>query len=310
MQPTKTAVVTGGAGVIGSHVVDRLLQAEYSVTVIDNMSGGKHENIHPKAKLVVADVTTTEAATAIQVARPELIVHAAAQISVSVSTREPLNDAQINVLGTLNVLEAARAAETHKIVYFGSGGTAYGQPQEIPVGESHPTAPENPYGMSKLTGELYLDMYRRVQGLDSTVLRLANIYGPRQDPHGEAGVIAIFAQAMLSDSPVKIFGDGNDERDYVFVSDVVDAVMAAIDGGPDVCNIGSGIGTNVNELCAKLAALTGYQKDPQYDPPRPGDIHAISLDASLAEATLGWSPKINLDKGLALTVEFFKRQVG
>lgn len=309
MPSTRSAVVTGGAGFIGSHVVDRLLGAGYSVTVIDNLSSGKTENLDPDAELVVADVTTDEAAAAIKAASPELVVHAAAQISVSVSTREPVQDAMVNVVGSVNVLEAARAADTRKLVYFGSGGTVYGQPDDLPVDESHPTGPENPYGMSKLVGELYLDMYRRMYGLESTVLRLANIYGPRQDPHGEAGVIAIFTKGMLADAPITIFGDGKDERDYVYVGDIADAALAAATQvGPQVCNLGSGIGTNVNELCARLTALTGYRKQPQYVPPRPGDIHAISLDASKAHSELGWSPGVDLDAGLAQTVEFFREQ--
>ncbi|MBT4074108.1 MAG: NAD-dependent epimerase/dehydratase family protein [Chloroflexi bacterium] len=307
MPSVRSAVVTGGAGFIGSHVVDRLVEQGCSVTVIDDMSSGKRENLHADARLIVADVTTDEAAAAIKAASPVLIVHAAAQISVSVSAREPVQDARINVVGTVNVLEAARFAGTDKVVFFSSGGMVYGQLETLPADESQPLEPENPYGTSKLAGEEYLRMYRRSYGLESTILRLANIYGPRQDPHGEAGVIAIFARAMLADAPITIFGDGQDERDYVFVSDVVDAVLAASQSGPDVCNIGSGVGTNVNELCTRLTALTDYQKDPQYGPPRPGDIRAISLDASRANAELGWSPKVDLDTGLARTVEFFRK---
>jgi UDP-glucose 4-epimerase len=309
MPTAKSAVVTGGAGFIGSHVVDRLIDNGYRVTVIDDLSSGKRENLPPGVELIVADVTSDAASDAITKVSPELIVHAAAQISVSLSTREPLLDARINVLGTVNVLEAARASGVSKIVYFGSGGTAYGQPDDLPVSESHPTGPENPYGTSKLTGELYLDLYRRSYGLESTVLRLANIYGPRQDPHGEAGVVAIFAKAMLADAPITIFGDGKDERDYVYVADVADAVIAAIPtGSPPRCNIGSGTGPDVNQLCARLSTLTGYTKDPEYGPPRAGDIHTISLDASLARAELGWTPQVGLATGLSNTVEFFREQ--
>ena len=311
MPSAKTAVVTGGAGFIGSHVVDRLVDDGYRITVIDDLSSGKRENLPSGIDLVVADVTSEQAGAAIQRAGPELVIHTAAQISVSVSTREPLLDARINVLGTVNVLEAARVSGAGKIVYFGSGGTAYGQPEDQPVNESQPVGPENPYGTSKLAGEEYLAMYRRAFGMESTVLRLANVYGPRQDPHGEAGVVAIFTRAMLAGNPITIFGDGNDERDYVYVSDVVDAVMAAAaPGGPHRCNIGSGVGTNVNELCARLSELTGYALEPNYGPPRPGDIHAISLDAALARSELGWTPKIDLGTGLARTVEFFKEQAG
>ncbi|HCV28671.1 MAG TPA: NAD-dependent epimerase/dehydratase family protein [Dehalococcoidia bacterium] len=311
MPSATTVVVTGGAGFIGSHVVDRLLDNDYQVTVIDDLSSGKPENLPEGVELIAADITSDVAADAIKVVAPELIVHAAAQISVSLSTREPLLDARINVLGTVNVLEAARVSGTQKFVFFSSGGTVYGQPDDLPVSESYPTGPENPYGASKLTGELYLDMYRRTYGIESTVLRLANIYGPRQDPHGEAGVVAIFARAMLAGAPITIFGDGNDERDYVYVADVADAVIAAVPpGGPHRCNIGSGAGTNVNELCARLRELTGYTLKPEYGPPRPGDIHAISLDASLARIELGWTPKVGLETGLARTVEFFRQQVG
>jgi UDP-glucose 4-epimerase len=309
MPSATTAVVTGGAGFIGSHVVDRLIDDGYRVTVIDDLSSGKRENLPSGIDLVVADVTSDTAAEAIRNTAPDLIVHTAAQISVSVSTKEPLMDARINVLGTVNVLEAARIAGTKKFVFFSSGGMVYGQPEDLPVSESQATGPENPYGTSKLAGEEYLAMYRRAFGLESTVLRLANVYGPRQDPHGEAGVVAIFAMAMLAGKPITIFGDGNDERDYVYVSDVVDAVMAAAaPGGPHRCNIGSGAGTNVNELCARLSELTGYELEPEYGPPRPGDIHAISLDATLARAELGWTPKVDLETGLARTVEFFRKQ--
>ncbi len=310
MASTKTAVVTGGAGFIGSHVVDRLVEDGYRVTVIDDLSSGKRENLPPGVELVVADVTSDASAEAIQNATPELVVHTAAQISVSVSTREPLMDARINVLGTVNILEAARISGTKKFVFFSSGGMVYGQPEDLPVSESQPTGPENPYGTSKLAGEEYLAMYRRAFGFESTVLRLANVYGPRQDPHGEAGVVAIFVRAMLAGKPITIFGDGKDQRDYVYVSDVVDAVMAAAaPGGPHHCNIGSGAGTNVNELCTRLGKLTGYALEPNYGPPRPGDIHAISLDATLARAELGWTPKVDLETGLARTVEFFRQQV-
>jgi UDP-glucose 4-epimerase len=310
MTSTKTAVVTGGAGFIGSHVVDRLVEDGYRVTVIDDLSSGKRENLPPGVELVVADVTSDASAEAIQNATPELVVHTAAQISVSVSTREPLMDARINVLGTVNILEAARISGTKKFVFFSSGGMVYGQPEDLPVSESQPTGPENPYGTSKLAGEEYLAMYRRAFGFESTVLRLANVYGPRQDPHGEAGVVAIFVRAMLAGKPITIFGDGKDQRDYVYVSDVVDAVMAAAaPGGPHHCNIGSGAGTNVNELSTRLGKLTGYALEPNYGPPRPGDIHAISLDATLARAELGWTPKVDLETGLARTVEFFRQQV-
>ena len=309
MPSATTAVVTGGAGFIGSHVVDRLVEDGYRVTVIDDLSSGTRENLPSGIDLVVADVTSDAAADAIRNAAPELVVHTAAQISVSVSAREPLMDARINVLGTVNVLEAARASGTKKFVFFSSGGTVYGQPKDLPVSESQPTGPENPYGTSKLAGEEYLAMYRRAFGFESTVLRLANVYGPRQDPHGEAGVVAIFALAMLAGKPITIFGDGNDERDYVYVSDVVDAVIAAAaPGGPHRCNIGSGAGTNVNELCTRLSKLTGYALEPQYGPPRPGDIHAISLDATLARTELGWTPKVDLETGLTRTVEFFRKQ--
>ncbi len=310
MPSATSAVVTGGAGFIGSHVVDRLIDNGYRVTVIDDLSSGRRENLPTNVELVVADVTSDAAAAAIRDVGPDLIVHAAAQISVSLSTRNPLLDARINVIGTVNVLEAARASGASRVVFFSSGGMVYGQPDDLPVGEAQPFAPENPYGTSKVAGEEYLAMYRRTFGLESTTLRLANVYGPRQDPHGEAGVVAIFARAMLAGAPVTIFGDGNDERDYVYVSDVVDAVIAAAaPGGPHRCNIGSGVGTNVNELSARLCALTGYTREPQYGPPRPGDIRAISLDAGLARSELGWSPKVDLETGLARTVEFFRGQI-
>lgn len=303
-------LVTGGAGFIGSHLVDRFVARGDRVVVVDNLSSGRRENLNPSAELYEVDIRSPDLRGVIKAASPEVVFHLAAQMSVAVSAREPLLDAEINILGMLNVLEAVRAAGSGamaKVVFASTGGAIYGDPDSLPVPETHPCRPVSPYGASKLAGEVYLGTYRAVFGLDYSVVRLANVYGPRQDPHGEAGVVAIFGRAMLAGEPVRIFGDGTDERDYVYVGDVVMAFeLASERGGPAAYNIGTGEGTTVAALARQMADLIGYGKTPVHAPPRPGDLRKIRLDATKARRELGWQPRVQLASGLAETIEFLR----
>lgn len=244
--------------------------------------------------------------------RPDVVLHLAAQMSVTVSVREPLLDADINVVGTLNLLEGIRALErkTVKFVHFSSGGTVYGEPTDLPADELTPVRPLSPYAASKLAVETYLPIYKQLCGLDHSVIRLGNVYGPRQDPHGEAGVVAIFAMAMLGKKPLEIFGTGTDERDYVYVDDVVEAVVKVSERSSlhAPFNIGTGIGTNPNRIFEMLAELCDYEEEAVHVAPRDGDIEKIYLDVSKAKSELNWSPQVSFEDGLKTTVEWFRQQ--
>ena len=306
----RTSLVTGGAGFIGSHLVDALLARGEAVAVIDDMSSGKPCYLSPAADLYEMDIRDDEVREAMFAVRPDVVFHVAAQISVSVSAREPKLDAETNILGTLNILDAMVSAGASKMVFVSTGGAMYGEPETLPAPESTEARPAAPYGASKLAAENYLPIYKNLHGIDYSIIRPANVYGPRQDPHGEAGVVAIFTRAMLSGEPIKIYGDGTDERDYVYVEDVVDAFVRASERpGTGPYNIGSGIGTSVNEIESTLAELTGYSRGPEPFPPRPGDLRRISLDASLAKKELGWSPTTSLNDGLRQTVDWFRSQM-
>jgi UDP-glucose 4-epimerase len=305
------ALVTGAAGFIGSHLCDRLIAEGYEVTGIDDLSSGRLQNLPGGFDLRQMDLRDPSVRDLVAEVRPDVVLHLAAQMSVAVSAREPLLDADINVVGTLNLLEGIRALEskTVKFVHFSSGGTVYGEPTELPADELTPVRPLSPYAASKLAVETYLPIYERLCGLDHSVIRLGNVYGPRQDPHGEAGVVAIFAKAMLGKNPLKIFGTGTDERDYVYVADVVDAVMKVADSTlPGPFNIATGIGTNPNRIFEMIAELCDYEEEAVHVAPRAGDIEKIYLDVSKAKAELDWSPKISFEDGLKTTVEWFRQQ--
>ena len=309
----KTALVTGAAGFIASNLVDRLIAEGYSVTGIDDLSSGKLANLPDGFDLRQMDIRDPELRTVVSEIRPDVVFHLAAQISVSVSAREPVMDAEVNVLGALNLFEGIRELESTgtKVVYVTSGGTAYGEPAVLPADEATPVRPLSPYGASKLAVETYLPIYERLCGLDYSIIRLANIYGPRQDPHGEAGVVAIFARSMLGGKPLKVFGDGNDERDYVYVGDVVDAIVrSAASSLPGPFNVGTGVGTSTNRIFEVIAEHCGHTDPAVHGPPRAGDINKITLDATKAERELGWVPKVPLEDGLKLTVDWFKQQPG
>jgi UDP-glucose 4-epimerase len=302
------ALVSGGAGFIGSHLVERLVADGHDVTVVDNLSTGNATHLRAatqtgRCRLVVADVTGADLARAVGDAAPEVVFHLAAQIDVRASVANPVFDATANVVGTVAVLEAARAARTRKVV-FTSSVAIFGPPGSLPVTERTATNPLSPYAVSKLAGESYLRQYHQMYGLDATTVALTNTYGPRQDPHGEAGVVAIFTAAMLAGRPTRVFGDGANLRDYLFVEDAVDALVraAAPVASGERLTIGTGVGTSDRELHQIIAAAVGTDAAPEVAPARLGDLRAMVVDASRAAAVLGWTPRISLAEGVARTV--------
>jgi len=302
-------LVTGGAGFIGSHLVDACISAGYEVAVVDDLSTGRRENVHPAAKFYQVDITGDLLAEVFAEVRPEIVIHHAAQASVTRSVQDPQYDVMVNVLGTIGILEQCVRWKVRKVVFASTGGAIYGEPASIPVTEDHPLAPISPYGITKYVGELYLNFYQRAFGLPYVSLRYANVYGPRQDPAGEAGVVAIFIDAMLRGRAPTIFGDGTQTRDFVYVGDVVRANLLAMRSDiVGVFNIGTGIETPVNLLYEKLAQLTGFSAPPVYADPRPGDVYRIALDATRARTLLGWRPQVTLEEGLRRTVQAFRAQ--
>ena len=303
-------LVTGGAGFIGSHVVDRLLADGHHVEVVDNHSAGRSDFVGVKAASHVCDIRSARLDEVFAAARPEAVVHAAAQASVARSTADPLTDASINVLGTIAVLAACRRHAVRRVVYVCTGGAAYGETDVLPTPEDHPARPTSPYGVSKVAAESYLTCWQGLTGASTLSLRLANIYGPRQNPLGEAGVIAIFAHRLLRGEPCIVHWDGEQTRDYVYVGDVADAVSRALDR-PEVTgilNIGTGVEVSVNDLYRRLARLAGVAREPEYGPRREGDWRRGTLDATRAGKVLGWRPLTTLDTGLAQTMAYFKAE--
>jgi UDP-glucose 4-epimerase len=308
-------LVTGAAGFIGSTLVDRLLADGHAVVGVDDLSSGRSENIveaerstdfeFTKADIVSADLHRLLADT-----RPEVVFHLAAQIDVRHSVADPQFDSTVNVVGTVRLAEAARQTGVRKVVHTSSGGSIYGTPPTYPTSEAAPVDPASPYAAGKYAGEVYLNMFRNLYGLECSHIAPGNVYGPRQDPHGEAGVVAIFAQALLSGRLTKIFGDGSDTRDYVFVDDVVDAFVKAAGqaGGGQRFNIGTGVETSVRQLHTAIAKAAGAPDEPEFHPPRLGDLRRSCLDISRAAEVLGWQPKVGIDDGVARTVAFFQNQ--
>jgi UDP-glucose 4-epimerase len=292
------AVVTGGAGFIGSHVVDALLARGDEVHVLDDFSRGKPENVATGVRVHEADIRS-DAGRVFDEVQPEVCFHLAAQADVRVSVERPDFDADVNVVGTLHVLEAARAHGT-KIVFSSTGGAIYGE-CEGPAREDHPRVPLAPYGVSKLAGEEYIAAYNRLYGTAHVSLRYGNVYGPRQDPKGEAGVVAIFMSRLRDGEAPKIFGNGTQTRDYVYVGDVVAATLAAVEHPGGALNIGTGIETSVLELYERIQRVAGVEREPEFAESRPGELQRSVLDASLAKRELGWEPEHSLDEGLAET---------
>jgi len=304
---TGTFLVTGGAGFIGSHLVDALVAAGRRVIVIDNLSTGSERNLNAAAEFHHLDIGSPAAGQLIVDSRPSAVLHLAAQASVPLSVRDPLADAKTNVLGTLNLMEASRRAGDGKFLFVSSGGAIYGEPEQVPAKETTPRRPVSPYGAAKLAAEIYLESYGATYGFDYTIIRPGNVFGPRQKPDGSAGVVAIFARAMLAGQPVTIFGDGEDQRDYVYVSDAVDCIERALMRGKRTAyNVGTGVETTVNALFRGLVSLTGYAKPPHHAPARPGDLRQSTLDASRAEQDLGWRPRTPFLEGLRRTVDYFR----
>jgi len=307
-------LVTGGAGFIGSALVERLLLEGHEVDVLDDLSTGSLANLAEaraaggkRITFHTVDIRHPGLVDLIAKRRPEVIFHLAAQADVRVSVAKPTFDAEVNVVGSLHVCQGALAAGARKVVFAGSGGTLYGVPEAVPTPESHPQRPVSPYGVAKKAVGDYLHYYREVQGLDYTVLALANVYGPRQDPHGEAGVVAIFAGKMLDRVAPTIYGDGKQTRDFIYVDDVVDAFTRAREaGGGLVGNVGTGVETSVNDLYAVMARLTRFKEPPVHAPARPGELARSALDPALASRVLKWKPKTSLEDGLGKTLAWFK----
>ena len=305
-------LVTGGAGFIGSHVVDTYLAAGHEVAVLDNFSTGSEANLNPSAKVHRLDLRDQQGVERIVAEfKPEIVNHHAAQSEVPKSVADPTFDAQVNIIGGLNLLKACVDNRVKKIIFISSGGALYGEPDVIPADEDHPIRPLSPYGTSKFCFEQYLGTFRRTFGLEHTILRYANIYGPRQDFHAEEGrVIAIFASRMLTGKAVIVDGTGEQARDMLYIGDVATANLAALErGSGGTFHISSGIAVTVNDLYRKLALLTGYSDFPHYGPSRKGDVYRIALDNSRSLRDLGWEPQVDLEEGLSLTVDYFREQV-
>ena len=305
-------LVTGGAGFVGSHLIEDLLSQGHEVTCLDNFSTGKLSNIESCRKninLVKGDIRDSE--TVINALEGiDLIFHLAAQISVSRSMREPSFDASVNIIGFLNLLESMLKGGTRKLVYVSTGGAIYGEPTELPVSENAIEKPISAYGLSKLVGERYLEWFHKTYGLSYSIIRPANIYGPRQDPRGEAGVISIFLGNFLMKKPIAIFGDGYDTRDYIYVKDITNVCIKAMNTNQNTTfNIGTGIQTNLLNLVNIIEKVTELKTIPIFEPPRPGDVKHISLDYTKAKNILKWEPKVSLEKGIKLTWDWFKYSV-
>lgn len=300
-------LVTGGAGFIGSNVADGLIAEGYEVVIVDDLSNGHEENIPGKAKFYKTDIRGSGLEDVFMAENPDIVIHNAAQLSVRVSVDNPLLDADINIIGGLKLISICKKYEVKKIIFASSGGTVYGDQKIFPADESHPLAPISPYGVAKLATENYLYYYLKIYGLEYIALRYANIYGPRQDPHGEAGVVAIFSKMMIADEVPLINGDGLQTRDYVYVGDVVKVNIAAVRSdfvGP--VNIGTGIETDVMTLFDILKDASGKDIEEKHGPAKTGEQMRSVLDNSLAGRVLGWKPEIAVEKGLKLTYDWFK----
>ncbi|HKE61048.1 MAG TPA: NAD-dependent epimerase/dehydratase family protein [Nitrospira sp.] len=304
-------LVTGGAGFIGSHLVDRLVQEGHEVIIVDNLVTGKRRNINRAARFYKLDVQSWRLERVFRNERPNVVMHLAAQMDVRKSVEDPMFDAQVNILGTLNVLQQAVKHGVRKVVFSSSGGAIYGEQETYPAPESHVTKPMSPYGLSKLCGEQYLSYYQRSSGLQVVSLRYANVYGPRQDPEGEAGVVAIFIQKLLNNEQAVINGNGRQTRDFVFVEDVVEANLAVM--GQDTqgtYNVGTGVETSINDLFRILIQHTGSTCKEVHGPAKKGEQARSVIDSTRLRHELTWDPKADLSDGLKKTVEYFRERLG
>ncbi len=301
-------LVTGGAGFIGSHVVELFLERGVEVVILDDLSTGRASNINPQAKFYQMDIRDPKVREVFATEKPDFISHHAAQMDVRRSVAQPLFDADVNILGSINLIECAKEFGVKHFVYISTGGAVYGEPERLPCDETHPINPICQYGASKHTVEHYLYMYNVNYGLNYTVLRYPNVYGPRQDPHGEAGVVAIFTGKMLGGEPITINGDGEQTRDFVYVGDCAYAnyLAATVDHQPGIYNLGWSRPTSVNDIFNALAKVTGYSLPAQYGPAKVGETRHIYLDATKANKDLDWFPTLALEEGLEKTVAYFK----
>jgi UDP-glucose 4-epimerase len=303
-------LVTGGAGFIGSHVADAYLAAGHEVGVVDDLSTGSRENLDPRVRFWPMDIRSPELDRVLGEFRPEIINHHAAQMSVSASVRDPRHDADINILGTLNLLEGAVRHKARRVIFASTGGAMYGDQESLPTAETLFPKPVSPYGVAKLAVERYLHAYHAMHGLPAIVLRYSNVYGPRQNPHGEAGVVAIFAQGILQGRELVVNGDGEQTRDYIFVGDVVHANLLATEVSLSeeiaIINIGTGIEASVNDLVAMFRRIAGGAVSWRHGPPRPGEQRRSALDCVLAKRILRWNATVALQAGLVETFKWFK----
>jgi len=296
-------LVTGGAGFIGSNIVDKLLENDHDVVVLDNLATGNIENIKDKNVEYIADSILDDN---LNLSDIDVVIHHAAQINVRTSVDKPIYDGDVNILGTINILEKMRKYDVKKIIFASSGGAVYGEPQYLPVDEKHPINPMSPYGLSKFCGEEYIKLYSRLYGIKYAILRYSNVYGERQDPRGEAGVISIFIDKILNNERPTIFGDGTQTRDFVYVGDVCDANLMALKWkNNETVNIGTSNETSINKLFNIIAKELNFKETPIYDKPREGEVYRISLNIDRAKE-LGWEPKVSLEEGIKRTINWAK----
>jgi len=302
------SLVTGGAGFIGSHIVDKLIEQGDEVVIVDNLATGKQHNLNPKAKFIELDISDPQTIEVVAQEKPDRIFHLAAQALVTVSVKDPMRDADVNIKGLLHLMQGAVQAKVRKMIFSSTGGAIYGDTEQIPTPETFAARPLSPYGIAKLSCEHYLDFYREVHDIPSTVVRYSNVYGPRQNPFGEGGAVAIFTNKLLNNESPVIFGDGTMTRDYAFVSDVVAANLKAADSSkPGPFNIGTQSETSTEELFNKIKELIGSDLDATHEPERPGEVQRSVVDISLAKSELGWEPQVTLEEGLKSTIEAFKQ---
>jgi UDP-glucose 4-epimerase len=301
-------LVTGGAGFIGSHVVDLFIENGFDVVVVDDLSTGRLSNLNPAVTFYKLDIRSPQLADVFEKERPDYINHHAAQMDVRRSVIDPLFDADVNILGSINLIKCAKDFRVKRFVYISTGGAVYGEPKYLPCDEVHPINPICQYGASKHTVEHYLYMYQYLYGLDYVVLRYPNVYGPRQDPQGEAGVVAIFTGLMLKGEQATVNGDGEQQRDFVYVGDCARANLLAVQTAKEsaIFNLGSGQGTSINQIFDQLKTITGYKLERIHGPAKDGETRRIYLDANKARDELGWTPTIDLDTGLQKTVDYFR----
>lgn len=303
-------LVTGGAGFIASHVADALIDNGHEIHIIDDLSGGRRENVPDGATFHEADIRSQEAADLLEKESFEMVVHHAAQMDVRRSVADPRFDADVNILGFLNLMEAGRRSGLQKVVFASTGGAIYGEPDYAPQDEAHPLRPLSPYGITKLCAERYLYYYEQEFGISHVVLRYANVYGPRQNPHGEAGVVAIFCERLLEGKQPVIYGDGEQTRDYVYVGDVVRANLRALEyGASGTFNVGTSVETDVNELFRTIRDRIDKSVEEVHEKGRPGEQRRSVLDYSYSERELGWSPEFDLQEGLSRTVDWFRSRL-